>query len=430
MTDYTKSTNFASKDSLSPGSALKIVRGTEIDTEFNNIATAVATKANSSDVTSSLATKADLASPALTGNPTAPTPTAGDNDTSIATTAFVTTAVAALGYPAFKNRIINGAMVIDQRNAGASVTGSGYSVDRFYNAFTSTNATQQRSTTVPQGFTNSLLVTVTTATAPGTSSLAYISQTIEGFNVADMDFGKATAVTFTLSFWVRSSLTGTYAVGFLNSAQNRSYVATYTINAANTWEQKTITVTGDTSGTWLTDNGKGLSIFWDLGSGSNYQATAGSWQAGLFLRTSGSNNFANTLSATFYITGVQLEKGSTATSFDYRPYGTELALCQRYYAKLGLVNLSGLGSGVAISSTDAWVYVKHPVSMRTSPTFTQNSLSVYNGNNLYSVTGIVTTYAGNDATTLRIGASTLTATQGIVLACNTTAGYLDLASEL
>jgi hypothetical protein len=268
-------------------------------------------------------------------------------------------------YYGMKNRIINGAMVIDQRNAGASVTGSGYAVDRFYDAFTSTNATQQRSTTAPQGFTNSLLVTVTTATAPGTTSLHYISQTIEGFNVADMDFGKATAITFTLSFWVRSSLTGTYAIGFLNGAQNRSYVATYTISSANTWEYKTITVAGDTSGTWLTDNGKGLSIFWDLGSGSNYQATAGSWQSGLFLRTSGSANFANTLGATFYITGVQLEKGSTATSFDYKPYGTELQLCQRYYETSISTTTAGVSIGSGYFST-----IPFKASKRATPTIT------------------------------------------------------------
>jgi hypothetical protein len=268
----------------------------------------------------------------------------------------------------FKNRIINGAMVIDQRNAGASVTGSGYAVDRFYNAFTSTNATQQRSTTVPQGFINSLLVTVTTATAPGTTSLAYVSQTIEGLNCADLDFGKATAATFTLSFWVRSSLTGTYAIGFLNGAQDRSYVATYSISAANTWEYKTITVAGDTSGTWLTNNGKGLCIFWDLGSGSNYQATAGSWQAGTLLRTSGSVNFANTLGATFFITGVQLEKGSTATSFDYRPYGTEEALCQRYYYRVSPDLFAPFGVGYNAGTTQAYINVQFPTVMRITPT--------------------------------------------------------------
>jgi hypothetical protein len=260
-------------------------------------------------------------------------------------------------------------MVIDQRNNGASVSGSGFSVDRFYNAFTSTNATQQRSTVVPAGFTNSLLVTITTATAPGTSSLAYVSQTIEGFNTSDFDLGKATAATFTLSFWVRSSLTGTYAVGFLNGAQDRSYVATYSISVANTWEYKTITVAGDTAGTWLTNNGKGLCIFWDLGSGSNYQATAGSWQAGTLIRTSGSVNFANTLGATFYITGVQLEKGSTATSFDYRPYTMELQLCQRYFQKY-----TGALQGSWGATTITYQMYLYPVVMRAAPTWNYSNI--------------------------------------------------------
>jgi hypothetical protein len=378
MTDYTKSTNFASKDSLSPGSALKIVRGTEIDTEFNNIATAVATKANSSDVTSSLATKADLASPALTGNPTAPTPTAGDNDTSIATTAFVTTAVAALGYPAFKNRIINGAMMIDQRNAGASisVTGTGFPVDRFYiNANSFGVISGQRSTTAPTGFINSTLMTVTTARSSIAASDVYgIRQTIEGFNTADLGWGTASAQAVTLSFWVRSSITGTYAVSFFNTAFNRSYVATYTINAANTYEYKTITLAGDTTGTWGTDNTGGISVFWDLGSGSDFQATANTWVAAGDLRTSGSANWISTNGATFYITGVQLEKGSTATSFDYRPYGTELALCQRYYWKPATEPI-----GLAATGFGAGGRLNNPVPMRSAATISGATFSVNTG---------------------------------------------------
>ena len=241
---------------------------------------------------------------------------------------------AATGF-GFKNRIINGAMVIDARNAGASVSVSsyGYVLDRFGFSITGGGVlTAQRSTTAPSGFTNSQALTVTTADSSIAAGDTYQAfHKIEGFNFSDMGFGTANAQTFTLSFWVRSSVTGTYAVGFNNNAFNRSYVATYTINSANTFEYKTITVTGDTSGTWLTDNSIGINISFDLGSGSNFNATAGSWGAGSLSRTSGSVNWIATSGATFYITGVQLEKGSTATSFDYRPYGTELALCQRYY---------------------------------------------------------------------------------------------------
>ena len=238
------------------------------------------------------------------------------------------------GFVGMKNRIINGAMVIDQRNAGASVT-NGFAVDRFeFQENSGAAFTVQRSTTVPTGFSNSLVTTVTPTAASATAAqVNRLFQRIEGNNIADFGWGAAGASTVTLSFWVRSSLTGTYCIGLVNNAANRSYVAEYTINSANTWEYKTITVAGDTSGTWETGTSSGVQVTFDLGGGSNYNTTAGVWAAGNYTRTTNQANFANTLNATFYITGVQLEKGSTATSFDYRPIGTELALCQRYYEK-------------------------------------------------------------------------------------------------
>ena len=345
-------------------------------------------------------------------------------------------------YTGFKNRIINGAMVIDQRNAGASVTANNnvFGVDRWKcDMVASSKGTIQQTpsatetgyaTRVAAGFSSYLAFTSSAATSLAAGDYYSIIQAVEGLNISDLAWGTANAKTVTLSFLVYSSLTGTFGGAIQNSAYNRSYPFSYTISSANTWTSISITIAGDQSGTWLTTNGAGLRVRFSLGTGTTFSGTAGAWVGSDIESVTGATSVVGTNGATFYITGVQLEKGSTATSFDYRPYGTELALCQRYYSKFGLVNFGGLGSGVAISSTDAWVYVKHPITMRTSPTFTQNSLYVYNGNNLYAVTGIVTTYAGNDATTLRIGASTLTATQGIVLACNTTAGYLDLASEL
>lgn len=267
---------------------------------------------------------------------------------------------------AMKNRIINGACMIDQRNAGASVTVSNgtitYITDR-WNIYedTSGSISAQQSTTAPDGFKNSFLTTVTSAGTATSGQLCRLQQRIEGFNVADLGFGTTNAQSITISFWARSSLTGTYCVNVRNSAVDRSYVATYTISSANTFEYKTITIAGDTSGTWLTNNGSGLIISWDLGSGSSANTTAGSWVAGNKENTSAQANWIGTSGATFYITGVQLEKGSTATSFDYRPYGTELQLCQRYYfqdAKYVAVLLSG----VAVTGTN------YPVEMRTSPT--------------------------------------------------------------
>jgi hypothetical protein len=364
MTDYTKSTNFASKDTLSPGSALKIVRGTEIDTEFNNIATAVATKA-------------DLASPALTGTPTAPTASAGDNDTSIATTAFVSTAVSnavgALGNTfGFKNRIINGAMVIDQRNAGASFTptsGASYGLDRYrYYLTQSSKLTSQQSSTAPAGFINSLLVTSSSAYSVISSDIFQVSQPIEGLNMADLAWGTASAATVTLSFWVRSSLTGTFGGSIGNSSGARSYVFSYTISAANTWEQKSVTIAGDTSGTWLTTNGVGAYVNFGLGVGSSNSNTAGAWYGAAYNSATGATSVVGTNGATFYITGVQLEKGSTATSFDYRPYGTELALCQRYFVELmgGTNGYQPLGLGNTYSTTQGSYLVNLPAPMRTA----------------------------------------------------------------
>lgn len=253
------------------------------------------------------------------------------NDGSAQTTSAFT------GGFAMRNRIINGAMVIDQRNAGASITFNDgvFPVDRWTTVATqSSKGTIQQnagSVTPPAGFINYLGFTSSSAYSVLTGDAFAIQQRIEGLNLSDFAWGTASAATVTLSFWVRSSLTGTFGGSISNSAQNRSYPFTYTISAANTWEQKTITIAGDTSGTWLTTNGIGVRVNLGLGAGSTYSATAGSWNSSTTFSATGATSVVGTNGATFYITGVQLEKGSTATSFDYRPYGTELALCQRYF---------------------------------------------------------------------------------------------------
>ena len=239
----------------------------------------------------------------------------------------------------FKNRIINGAMVIDQRNAGASVTPTGgqFLVDRYvYEATQASKVTSQQNAgavTPPVGFTKYLGITSSSAYSVLTGDTFLFSQRIEGFNVADLAFGTASALTVILSFWVRSSLTGTFGGSLCNGALNRSYPFSYSISSANTWEQKTITVAGDTTGTWATDNTAGLNIRFGLGSGATFSGTAGAWAAGNLVQPTSTVSVVGTNGATFYITGVQLEKGTQATAFDYRPYGTELALCQRYFEK-------------------------------------------------------------------------------------------------
>ena len=231
-----------------------------------------------------------------------------------------------------RSKIINGAMVIDQRNAGAAVSADGYTLDRWV-AFENTSATSvtaQKSTTAPAGFTNSLLYTVGTGGSAGASEQAIIRQRLEGNNVSDLAFGTASAQNITVSFCVRSSVIGTYSVAIQNSAGDRSYVATYTVDVANTWETKSIIILGDTSGTWLTDNGIGMAVLFDLGSGSGFNTSAGAWVAGDFRKVSGQANVIGTSGATFYITGVQLEAGDTATPFEHRSYGDELGWSGRF----------------------------------------------------------------------------------------------------
>jgi hypothetical protein len=288
-------------------------------------------------------------------------------------------------YTGFKNRIINGDMRIDQRNAGASVTPSStvadtYSLDRWctYGSAASKFSVQQNagSVTPPAGFRNYIGVTSLAATSVGASDQYYLAQYIEGFNTADLMFGSASASTITFSFWVRSSLTGTFGGSLTNSALNRSYPFSYTISSANTWEQKFITLTGDTSGTWLTTNGVGLRVHFGLGVGSSLSGTAGAWAGSAFISATGAVSVVGTNGATFYITGVQLEKGSTATSFDYRPYGTELQLCQRYCYVLapGVGNVRAALSG-NFASTLAFPTAFLPVPMRGSITLSVSNVS-------------------------------------------------------
>ena len=188
--------------------------------------------------------------------------------------------------PGFKNRIINGDMRIDQRNAGAAVTTSGsYVVDRFSVVNVTDGAfSAQQDSSAPTGFINSIKCTTTTADASlGTDQRYFVRQAIEGTNVADLGWGTANAKTVTLSFWVRSSLTGTFGGVLRNSASNRSYPFTYSISAANTWEQKSVTVAGDTSGTWLTTTGVGILVVFGLGVASNLSGTAGAWAGAEYL---------------------------------------------------------------------------------------------------------------------------------------------------
>jgi hypothetical protein len=262
----------------------------------------------------------------------------------------------------FVNRIINGDMRIDQRNAGAAVTAAGaFPVDRWSVTNTTNGAySAQQNSSAPAGFNNSLLVTITTAQTAGTGNLSPLHH-IEGFNIADLGWGTASAQPVTLSFWVRSSLTGTFGGALRNSAADRSYPFTYTISAANTWEYKTITINGETSGTWLTTNGRGVEVRFSLFAGTTQ--TAGAWFNGNATAATGQTQLASTLNATWQITGVQLEVGSVATPFERRPYGTELALAQRYFYR----HDDYFGNAYSVSASTLIGYPLK-VTMRAQPT--------------------------------------------------------------
>ena len=342
-----------------------------------------------------------------------------------------------------KNRIINGAMVIDQRNAGASVTPANgaytldrWSVNQFANAGKFSVQQNAGSVTPPAGFINYLGVTSLSAYSVGTNDIYSLYQTIEGYNVADLDWGNANAKAVTLSFWVRSSLTGTFGGAFQNDAGDRAYPFTYTISAANTWEQKSITIAGDTTGTWLKTNGSGIYIKFSLGTGTVRSATAGSWQAGNFGSATGATSVVGTSGATFYITGVQLEEGTIATPFERRLYNQELANCQRYYAKLsggGFSAYCNFASGFISSATRGFFYIKYPVTMRGAATFNYSTLRMDSATASPAVTSITTMYAGSDSCGITINGTSggMTTGQGVVLQGNgSNDAYIDLTAEL
>lgn len=300
----------------------------------------------------------------------------------------------------FKNRIINGDMKIDQRNAGASISLPDGAVNYYFptdrwacSRASGATATGQQSSTVPsgQGFINSLVITNGTGITVGSTGQGYVFQCIEGLNVADLMWGTANAKTITLSFWVQSSITGTHSGVFTNGSLNRTYAFTYSIPVANTWTQISITVAGDTTGTWLTTNGRGLFVIFNNGSGSTYLTSAGSWTAGNYYGATGSVALNSVTGSTWYITGVQLEVGSQATSFDYRDYGRELVMCQRYYEVISTQqytvlaaynggNFLGCGNG------------SYAVTKRTTPTMTGTGSGGWaiTGINLYSASGATT----------------------------------------
>ena len=399
---------------------------------------------DSSGVVQTIATKASAAlggSTTGTGalvlqtSPTVTTPTIDKINTSVANTSL-----GAGNASIMKNRIINGAMVIDQRNAGASLNPSDgqYSVDRWKCRRDLTSKyTIQQSTTAPTGFSNSLLVTSSSSYSVPSGAYYFLVQSIEGFNTADLGWGTANAKTVTLSFQVQSSLTGTFGGSLNNSAENYSYPFSYTISSANTWTQISVTITGPTAGTWIgSTNGTGINVNFGLGVGTSLSGTAGSWSANGYYSATGAVSVVGTNGATFYITGVQLEVGSSATGFEYVNYQTSLANCQRYYVQfLGNNIYESLASGMSSTTQDGFAVVTLPVTMRSNPTLSYSTVSLLRWSelaNAYNGTALGMDKASPKTPFIYISvASGMTSYRaGFITANNSTSAYVAFSAEL
>jgi len=346
----------------------------------------------------------------------------------------------------FKNRIINGAMVIDQRNAGASISTASatntYTLDRWQTNYSQTSkyTIQQNAgaVTPPIGFKNYLGITSSSAYSVVAGDFFLLRQKIEGFNIADLGWGTANAKTITLSFQVYSSLTGTFGGSLNNNGDSRSYPFTYTVSTANTWTSISVTIAGDTSGTWEATTSTGIAVTFGIGVGTTYSGTAGSWSGSTYYSATGATSVVGTNGATFYITGVQLEVGTQATTFDYRSYGTELSLCQRYYQQFGnQTSGSGIfGSGYIDGTTQGRIYMALKVTMRSAPTVSVSSASHFsNQNNSVTVAGTsFSTYkqtADSIAYILTSSSGGMSAGQGCLIIDNsTTSAAVYCTSEL
>ena len=304
-------------------------------------------------------------------------PSAGDNSTSIATTAFVDAQVASM-LTGFRNRIINGAMAIDQRNGGAGGTAAGYTADRWQYVATQANKAgwQRAASTVP-GFPFSLNIASSGTYTLQAGDVFSINTTIEANDIYDFLFGTAGAQPLTLSFWVNATTAGTYGGAIRNAAVTRSYPFSYTVSAASTWQKISIAIPGDTGGTWVSNsNAAGLIVGFGLGVGSSFVGVPNTWQTGNFVSVTGAGQIAGVPSAAFAVTGVSLTVGVGAATapFEFRPMALELALCQRYYE-------AQAGDCISCDVTTSTNYLKSTpfaTPKRAAPTMTYSVQAVGN----------------------------------------------------
>ena len=284
-----------------------------------------------------------------------------------------TTGTIAMASSFKRNRIINGNMLIDQRYAGSANTPSdgAYVVDRWQYSLSASGkfTTQQNagSLTPPAGFTKYLGLTSNGSYSVGSTDGFGVKQRVEGYNVADLAWGTANAKTVTLSFWVYSSSTGTFGGTLFNASANRFYIYSYTINSTATWEYKTVTIPGDTTGTWNATNDVGIEVYFSIGAGSGRATTPGSWGSTLYVAPTGQTSIVGAgTGAYWYITGVQLEVGTKATPYEMQIYSDQLAQCQRYYYKQDTI-ITWFFPINNINVYKACNYI-FPVTMRAAPT--------------------------------------------------------------
>ena len=337
-----------------------------------------------------------------------------------------------------RNLVINGAMNVAQRGtsvASLSSTATYSTCDRFMVQYGSSGTfTESQSTTAPSGFSNSLKLDCTTADS--SPNYLLISQRIEGQNVQHLKKGTSSAVSTTLSFYVRSSKTGTYQVNLRDIDNTRIIGATYTISSADTWEQKIITFAGDTTGAFDNDNAASLDIEWWLASGSTYNSGAvpTAWEAAANGDRAAGLNVAIGASTSddFHITGVQLELGEQATPFEHRSFADDLALCQRYYQRITAdASYTAFAAGLCTTTTQMICALKYTTTMRASPTLTQSNTGI-NIQTQIATASIGTSYLGKDSAFVPVNVSSgLTAgNAGLWNANNNTAAYVDLTAEL
>jgi hypothetical protein len=284
-----------------------------------------------------------------------------------------------------KNLIINGAMTVDQRHSGSSFTvvngntTTGVIADRFrVNEASGAEFTAQRVSDAPVGFEYSSKITVSTADASlGSTEFHRVIQPIEGKNISNLNWGTSNAKTLTLSFYVKSSVTGQYYISVFNNAADRTLLKGYTIDSADTWEKKTITIVGDQSGTWLTTNAVGIYLMWSLGTGSTYQSsTLDAYQAGFFMAKSDQVNIAASVSSTWQLTGVQLEVGDVATAFEHEDFATTLAKCQRYFHRFQSDSTyDAFAPAYWLVTTQVYSVYEFPVTMRDEPSLAISATS-------------------------------------------------------